>query len=85
MIAGFEQPDAGHILLNGVSLADTPSEKRPVRTVFQNYALFPHMTVAQNIAFPLKMARIPHADADKDAARGAGTGASRRQGRCLSA
>ena len=56
MIAGFESPDAGQILLDGVDLADTPAEKRPVHTVFQSYALFPHMTVAQNIAFPLKMA-----------------------------
>ena len=59
MIAGFDLPDAGQILLDGKDLADTPPEKRPVRTVFQNYALFPHMTVAQNIAFPLKMARCP--------------------------
>ena len=65
MIAGFDQPDAGHIFLDGIDLADTPPEKRPVRTVFQNYALFPHMTVAQNIAFPLKMARLPRNDAEK--------------------
>ncbi len=64
MIAGFDQPDAGQIFLDGVDLADTPPEKRPVRTVFQNYALFPHMSVAQNVAFPLKMARLPRADAD---------------------
>ncbi|HEY0665309.1 MAG TPA: ABC transporter ATP-binding protein [Gallionella sp.] len=59
MIAGFDLPDAGQILLDGKDLADTPAEKRPVHTVFQSYALFPHMTVAQNIAFPLKMARRP--------------------------
>ena len=57
MIAGFDLPDAGQILLDGKDLADTPPEKRPVRTVFQSYALFPHMTVAQNISFPLRMAR----------------------------
>ena len=56
MIAGFDLPDSGQILLDGKDLADIPPEKRPVRTVFQSYALFPHMTVAQNIAFPLKMA-----------------------------
>ncbi|MHB1291171.1 MAG: ABC transporter ATP-binding protein [Sulfuricella sp.] len=56
MIAGFEAPDAGRILLDGIDLAGTPAEKRPVHTVFQSYALFPHMTVAENIAFPLKMA-----------------------------
>ena len=57
MIAGFDLPDSGQILLDGKDLADIPPERRPVRTVFQSYALFPHMTVAQNIAFPLKMAR----------------------------
>jgi len=59
MIAGFDLPDSGQILLDGVDLADTPPERRPVRTVFQNYALFPHMTVAGNIAFPLQMAKTP--------------------------
>jgi spermidine/putrescine transport system ATP-binding protein len=58
MIAGFDLPDSGQIILDGKDLADTPPEQRPVRTVFQSYALFPHMTVAQNIAFPLKMARL---------------------------
>jgi spermidine/putrescine transport system ATP-binding protein len=58
MIAGFDLPDAGRILLNGEDLADTPPELRPVRTVFQSYALFPHMTVEGNVAFPLQMARV---------------------------
>lgn len=62
MIAGFDLPDAGQILLDGRDLADTPAEKRPVHTVFQNFALFPHLTVAENIAFPLRMARRPHAE-----------------------
>ena len=62
MIAGFDLPDAGQILLDGQDLADTPPEKRSIHTVFQSYALFPHMTVAQNIAFPLKMARRPEAE-----------------------
>ncbi|MQR00339.1 ABC transporter ATP-binding protein [Glaciimonas soli] len=57
MIAGFDLPDAGQILLDGVDLVGIPPEQRPVCTVFQNYALFPHMTVAANIAFPLKMAK----------------------------
>ena len=56
MIAGFDMPDSGQILLDGEDMAGTPPEKRPVHTVFQTYALFPHMTVADNIAFPLKMA-----------------------------
>jgi spermidine/putrescine transport system ATP-binding protein len=59
MIAGFDLPDAGRILLNGEDLAGRPPEARPVRTVFQSYALFPHMTVEGNVAFPLQMARVP--------------------------
>jgi len=62
MIAGFDLPDAGAIVLDGVDLASTPPEKRPIHTVFQSYALFPHMTVAQNIAFPLRMAGKPDAE-----------------------
>jgi spermidine/putrescine transport system ATP-binding protein len=57
MIAGFDLPDGGQILLDGKDLAGTPPEKRPIHTVFQSYALFPHMTVTGNISFPLKMAR----------------------------
>jgi spermidine/putrescine transport system ATP-binding protein len=57
MIAGFDLPDGGRIVLNGMDLADRPPEERPVRTVFQSYALFPHMTVEGNIAFPLQMAK----------------------------
>lgn len=56
MIAGFDQPDGGDILLDGKSIVGVPPERRPIHTIFQNYALFPHMTVAENIAFPLRMA-----------------------------
>src|SRR5262245_6599118 len=63
MIAGFDLPDAGRILLNGEDLAGRPPEVRPVRTVFQSYALFPHMTVQGNVAFPLRMAKTPAAQA----------------------
>lgn len=59
MLAGFEQPDSGEILLDGKDMTCLPPEKRPLHTVFQNYALFPHMTVTDNIAFPLKMAGVP--------------------------
>ena len=55
LIAGFEQPTAGDILLDGVSIVHLPPFRRPVNTVFQSYALFPHMSVAQNIAFGLEM------------------------------
>src|SRR6202166_5218401 len=62
MIAGFDLPDGGRILLNGEDLADRPPEQRPVRTVFQSYALFPHMTVEGNVAFPMQMAKTPAAE-----------------------
>ena len=63
MIAGFDLPDGGRIVLDGQDLAGRPPEARPVRTVFQSYALFPHMTVQGNVAFPLRMARTPAAEA----------------------
>ena len=56
MVAGFDAPDSGEILLDGTDIVGLPPEKRPFHTVFQSYALFPHMTVAGNIGFPLKMA-----------------------------
>ncbi len=56
MLAGFELPDSGRILLDGQDITALPPEKRPVNTVFQNYALFPHLSVWENIAFGLKMA-----------------------------
>ena len=55
LIAGFELPTSGHILLYGDDISGLPPFKRPVNTVFQNYALFPHMTVAQNVGFGLEM------------------------------
>ncbi|CRS19527.1 Spermidine/putrescine import ATP-binding protein PotA [Pseudomonas aeruginosa] len=64
MLAGFDQPDSGEIRLNGQDLAGVEPEKRPVHTVFQSYALFPHMSVAQNIAFPLKMAGVANSEID---------------------
>jgi spermidine/putrescine transport system ATP-binding protein len=54
MIAGFERPSEGQILLDGTDMAQTPPHKRNVNTVFQNYALFPHLTVEENVAFGLK-------------------------------
>jgi len=56
MLAGFEQPDSGRLWLAGQDITALPPEKRPVNTVFQNYALFPHLSVGENIAFGLKMA-----------------------------
>jgi spermidine/putrescine transport system ATP-binding protein len=57
LIAGFEQPTAGRILLDGEDMAFTPPHKRNVNTVFQNYALFPHLNVFDNVAFGLKRQR----------------------------
>jgi len=57
MIAGFEPPTSGQILLDGVDMAHTPAHKRPVNTVFQSYALFPHLTVERNVAYGLRWRR----------------------------
>jgi spermidine/putrescine transport system ATP-binding protein len=65
LIAGFERPDEGQILLDGVDMAQTPPHKRNVNTVFQNYALFPHLTVADNVAFGLRYKDVSKADAKK--------------------
>jgi len=62
MIAGFDAPDEGDILLDGKSLAGVPAERRPLHTVFQSYALFPHMSVAGNVAFPLEMAGMSRSE-----------------------
>ena len=59
MLAGFEQPSAGAILVDGQSVHDLPPDKRGIGVVFQNYALFPHMTVGGNLAFPLEVRRLP--------------------------
>ena len=64
LIAGFEHPSAGDIFLNNESIAHLPPYLRPVNTVFQNYALFPHMTVAENIGFGLSMQDKPEAEID---------------------
>lgn len=58
MIAGFEEPTAGQILLDGSDLTQLPAYRRPVNTVFQSYALFPHMSVADNVAYGLKRAKV---------------------------
>jgi spermidine/putrescine transport system ATP-binding protein len=59
MIGGFEYPTSGAILILGREMGGLPPYRRPVNTVFQNYALFPHMSVAQNVAYGLEMARVP--------------------------
>ena len=62
MIAGFEQPTAGRILLHGVDVTSVPPFDRDVNTVFQDYALFPHMTVGDNVAYGLMVRKVPKAD-----------------------
>ncbi len=62
MLAGFESPDAGDILIAGRSMVGIPPNRRPVNLVFQSYALFPHMSVAENVAFGLEMQRLPHGE-----------------------
>ena len=63
LIAGFEEVTEGLILLFGEEIEDLPPNKRPVNTVFQNYALFPHMTVAENVAFGMLRLKVPKAEA----------------------
>ena len=65
LIAGFERPDEGQILLDGVDMAQTPPHKRNVNTVFQNYALFPHLSVADNVGFGLRYKEISKPEAKK--------------------
>lgn len=62
MLAGFETPSSGEILVSGQSLVNVPPHKRDIGMVFQNYALFPHMTVAENLAFPLSVRGLSKTD-----------------------
>jgi spermidine/putrescine transport system ATP-binding protein len=59
MIAGFVRPDAGRILIGDADVTETPPHRRPVNTVFQSYALFPHLSVEQNVAFGLRFSNVP--------------------------
>lgn len=62
MIAGFDLPTTGDVLIHGRPMGKTPPFQRPVNTVFQSYALFPHMTIGENVAFGLQMDRVPKAE-----------------------
>ncbi|MEQ1832744.1 MAG: ABC transporter ATP-binding protein [Candidatus Eisenbacteria bacterium] len=66
MLAGFERPDTGRVLLDGVDITELPPERRKVNTIFQNYALFPHLSVRQNIAFGPQVAKRPRREVDDD-------------------
>jgi len=65
LIAGLEDVTSGQILIDGKDATDIPPAKRGLAMVFQSYALYPHMTVRKNIGFPLKMANVPRAEANK--------------------
>jgi putative spermidine/putrescine transport system ATP-binding protein len=69
LIAGFEQPSAGEVAIHGRSMAGVPPYERDVNTVFQDYALFPHMTVAENVAYGLMIRRVPKAERQAAAER----------------
>lgn len=69
MIAGFEHPSEGEIRLDGAAITGLPPNRRPVNTVFQNYALFPHLSVAANIGFGLEMLKKPRAEIDATVSR----------------
>lgn len=68
LIAGFEKPDAGTITLAGVDVTNTPPNARDVNTVFQDYALFPHMNVRENVEYGLKVKKVPKAERQARAA-----------------
>jgi len=69
VLAGFVPPSQGEILIDGRSIASLPTEKRNIGMVFQNYSLFPHMTVADNVAFPLRMRRVNRHEARRKVER----------------
>lgn len=69
ILAGFEHPDQGQVFLDGQDITDLPPNQRKVNTVFQNYALFPHLTVWQNIAFGLQVARRPEHEINEEVQR----------------
>lgn len=69
LVAGFELPDEGQILLDGQDITTLPPNKRPVNTVFQNYALFPHLTIWENVAFGLRIAKKPESEIKNEVER----------------
>ena len=62
MLAGFERPSERRILIDGEDMAGVPPNRRPVNMVFQSYAVFPHMTVAENVAYGLRVTGAPRAE-----------------------
>ena len=78
LIAGFEQPNAGHIEIFGETAEGVPPYKRNVNTVFQDYALFPHMTVGENVAYGLRIKGVGRAEREAKAQSRARHGQARR-------
>src|ERR687892_1215661 len=70
MVAGFEEPSEGRVLLDGDDVTDLPAFKRPTNTVFQSYALFPHLSVERNVAFGLERKRVSKDEVRRRVARG---------------
>ena len=62
LLAGLEELDSGNIILDGEDITNVPAEKRHINTVFQSYALFPHMTIFENVAFGLRMQKVPESE-----------------------
>ncbi|HYJ55923.1 MAG TPA: ABC transporter ATP-binding protein, partial [Mycobacterium sp.] len=71
MLAGLEEVDGGRIMIDGRDITHTPPKDRDIAMVFQNYALYPHMTAADNMAFALKMAKVPADEREKRVAEAA--------------
>ena len=81
VIAGFETADQGRILIDGADITELDPAERNIGMVFQNYALFPHMSVARNVAYPLAMRGMAKAEIANAGRGGAGHGRTRRHGR----
>ena len=85
MVAGFEEPSAGRILIDGDDVGRLPPLQRPTNTVFQSYALFPHLSVEDNVAFGLRRKRVPSDEIERRVARGARARRPRRRGEAQAA
>ena len=83
LLSGFLKPDTGRIMVKGRDISDLPPEKRNVGVVFQSYALFPHMSVADNVAYPLKVRKMPLSRTRRTGARGPGARRARRPWRAV--
>src|SRR6201995_5005952 len=77
LIAGFERPTAGDVCLDGTSLAAVPPDRRNVNTVFQSYALFPHLNVLDNVAFGMRYQKVKRAERERRGGGGARGGGGR--------